>query len=105
MSDSTASIVRRFDALHLRVELFSCTDGTVGASVPGAEIRAQHTINSFVGYGETAELAVLDLWKRVLDMDSTERLRVMTDAATKRYYQWNGAAWKERSPADFGEAA
>lgn len=105
MSKDTASIIRTFDALHLRVELFSCTDGQVGASVPGAEIRAKHTINSFTGYGDSADEAVYALWRLVLEMDTaSERLRVLNDEA-KRYYQWNGEAWKERAAADFGEAA
>lgn len=92
----TKAIMLAFDALGLRVELFACTDGTIGAHLVKADIRALHTVNSLTGYAESADDALYDLWNRIMNMDESDLLRVVYGSDCKRYYRWNGVAWKER---------
>lgn len=98
-ANATSIIVQRFDALHCDLRIFACTDGQVGAEAPLADVKAEHTVNSLCGYGDTADLAIHSLWQAVLDMDTgRDWLRVTYSDECRRYYRWNGAAWKEREP-------
>jgi hypothetical protein len=104
MMERTALILRRLDALNLSVRLFSCTDGTVGAEAPGMASRSSHTNGSLIGFADTAEAAVVNLWQAIEDLPSDEVVRVERGAEL-RYYRWNGAAWKEIPAADLGYPA
>lgn len=101
--ERSALIIRRFDALHLSVRLYSTSAASaqVGAEAPGTAIRSTHTLGSLAGYGDTAEEAVCALWQAVEDIDSGDVIRVERGDGLS-YFTWNGAAWKEIPAADLG---
>lgn len=108
----TQLLVARFDALgdgDLLIGL--CNDGSVQARLPTAAVRADHTVNSFTGYGDSADEAIADLWRQVEALPAGDSILVKSGTPDRAEYRWNGGAWKrgdyhEHTPlALAGEAA
>ena len=91
-----AEIIARFDALNTGgVRLFICSDGDVGASCKDSEIRQSSTLASLTGYGSTADVAIENLWGQVKAMKVSDLVVTRPGKPDRRYYRWNGGAWKE----------
>lgn len=93
---SLERIVASIDGLDAgALQIFMCTTDEMnfGARVEHAEIRAEHTVNSLVGYDVSVEGAIRDLWARMIEVQD-DCILVRNGDGDRRGYRWNGWVWK-----------
>lgn len=98
MNDHPISrILGRLDALDAGpVEIrYIDRDGTVWATIDAIDIRAEHTVCSLAGNGDTADEAISNLWDDISGLPRTSALRIEVEGKAKRYVRWNGHAWRD----------